>query len=289
MMGHLSLTALRRAGIGLVAVAALNGGSAAAQSADLKASYAITLGIFTIGRVDIAARFTETGYSADIRGVTTGLGRLVSDSRAELTGSGTISGTRVVPLAYTLRTAEGDFTTRVDLTMRGGSLATVRADPMLIEAADRVPLTQEALSRIVDPVGALVIARASEGPMDGKALCNRTVPVFDGWVRYDIALAYKESANFVGRGGFSTPAIVCRARYVPVAGHRLSRDSVQYMAQNDRLEAWLAPVKGTNLLVPVKFVIGTDMGDLAVTARDFAVTPVQRQANVTGAPPPATR
>jgi hypothetical protein len=61
------------------------------------------------------------------------------------------------------------------------------------------------------------------------------------------------------------------------------------MAQNERLEAWLAPIRGTNLLVPVKFVIGTDMGDLAVTARDFVVTPVERQANVTPAPPSATR
>jgi hypothetical protein len=290
MTGRLSLPAVRRGALGLAAVAAMHAGSAAAESADLKASYAITLGIFTIGRVDIAVRFTDTAYSADIRGLTTGLGRLVSDSRAELTGSGTISGTRVLPSAYTLRTAEGDFTTRVDMTIRGGTLATVRAEPTLIEAADRVPLTQETLSRILDPVGALVVARSSTGALDGRALCNRTVPVFDGWVRYDIALAYKETANFVGRGGFSTAAVVCHARYVPVAGHRLSRESVNYMAQNERLEAWLAPVRGTNLLVPVKFVIGTEMGDLAVTARDFVVTPVQRQANVTPAtPPPATR
>jgi hypothetical protein len=289
MVGRVLPPAVRRAGLALAAIAAVHPGSAAAETADLQASYAITLGIFTIGRVDIAARFADTGYTAEIRGLTTGLGRLVSDSRAELTGSGTISGTRVVPSAYTLRTAEGDFTTRVDMTMRGGSLATVRADPMLVEAADRVPLTQEALARILDPVGALVVARGSSGALDGRAVCNRTVPVFDGWVRYDIALSYKDTANFVGRGGYSTQAIICQARYVPVAGHRLSRESVNYMAQNERLEAWLAPIRGTNLLVPVKFVIGTDMGDLAVTARDFVVTPVERQANVTPAAPSATR
>jgi hypothetical protein len=111
------------------------------------------------------------------------------------------------------------------------------------------------------------------------------VPIFDGWVRYDIALAYKETANFVARN-LSTPAVVCQARYVPVAGHRTSRESVNYMAQNQRLEAWLAPVKGTNLMVPVKFIIGTNVGDLAVTARDFAVTTPARQANA-AAPTPA--
>jgi hypothetical protein len=271
----------------VLAAASLQAPTAAAEPADLKATYAITLGIFTIGRVDIAAHFTETGYSANISGSTTGLGRLVSDSRAELTGAGTISGARVLPSSFALRTAEGDFRTEVDMTLRSGALATVRADPQLIQAPDRVPLTQETLSRILDPVGALVVARDNNGTPDGRAVCNRTVPVFDGWVRYDIALTYKEIANFVGRGGFSTPAVVCQARYVPVAGHRTGRESVNYMAQNQRLEAWLAPVKGTTLMVPVKFVIGTNVGDLSVTARDFVVTAPARQANV--APPAAAR
>jgi hypothetical protein len=287
-IGRPSPFARHRAALCLAAALAamLQAGSAAADPADLKATYSITLAIFTIGRVDISARFTDTGYSAEIKGLTTGLGRLVSDSHAELTGAGVISGSRVLPTSYTLRTTEGDFTTRIDMTERGGSLATVRADPQLIEAADRVPITQETLARIVDPVGALVIARDTAGPVDGKLLCNRTVPIFDGWVRYDIALSYKETTNFVGKG-FSTQAIVCQARYVPVAGHRQSRDSVQFMAQNERLEAWLVPVKGTNLMVPAKFIIGTNAGDLAVTARDFVVTPVQRQA-ATSAPSAAT-
>ncbi len=285
--GRASKPALRPAALCLAAAfaATLQAGTAAAEPADLKASYAITLGIFTIGRVDISARFTDTGYAADIKGLTTGLGRLVSDSHADLTGSGGFSGTRVLPTSYTLRTAEGDFTTRIDMTMKGGSLATVRAEPQLLEVPDRVPITQDTLMRIVDPVGAMVVVRDSAGQPDGRAVCNRTIPVFDGWVRYDIVMSYKETQNVVGRG-FSTPAIVCSGRYVPVAGHRAARDAVQYMAQNERLEAWLMPVKGTNLMVPGKFIIGTNVGDLAVTARDFVVTPVPKQ---TTSATPATK
>ena len=77
----------------------------------------------------------------------------------------------------------------------------------------------------------------------------------------------------------STLAIVCQARYVPVAGHRKSMDSVQYMAQDQRLEAWVIPIKGTNLMVPYKVIIGTAIGDLSVTARDFVVTQGQQQAS----------
>lgn len=259
-----------------------------ADAIDLKASYAITLAIFTIGKVDVVGHFTDQGYSADIKGSTTGLGRLVTDSRAELTGDGSLAGSRVVPADYSLRTAEGDFTTRVDMTMRGGTVGKVDVDPTLIDAPDRVPLTEDTLRRFLDPVGALMIVYDGPGPADGKDICNRTIPVFDGWVRYDIALSYKETTNFAGRG-YSGPAIVCQAKYVPVAGHRLSRDSVQYMAQNQRLEAWIVPVKGTRLLIPVKFIIGTTVGDLAVTARDFLVSAPPAKAAAPAAPTPATK
>ena len=280
--------------VGLAALLALSvaGRAAAADGVtDLRASYAITLAIFTIGKVDVTAHFTTAAYSADIKGSTTGLGRLVSDSHAELKGDGAFAGARILPASYSLRTAERDFFTRVDMDLHDATVGKVDADPTLTDVPDRVPLTPDLLRRVLDPVGAFIVQRAGAGPPDGKEVCNRTVPVFDGWVRYDISLTYKETANFVGsRTGYTGPAIVCQARYVPVAGHRLSNDSVQFMAQNKRLEAWMAPVKGTNLMVPIKIIIGTTVGDLAVTARDFVVNTPQRQATAGATdPPPATR
>ena len=72
-------------------------------------------------------------------------------------------------------------------------------------------------------------------------------------------------------GAYSGEVFVCSARYVPVAGHRPDRDSVQYMADNKRLEVWLVPVDGTPVLVPYRILIGTQMGDLVIVSRDFAV------------------
>jgi hypothetical protein len=254
----------------------------AAEIARLKATYAITLAIFTIGKVDVETIVSDGGYDVDIKGSTTGLGRLVSNSQASLAGAGAVSGSRINPATYSLRTSEGDFKTRVDMTMRGGSVVGVDADPQLQAVPDRVPITAESLKRVLDPVGALMIARPSSTAPDDGGLCKRTVPVFDGWQRYDIALSYKETRTFNGRGqSYSGPVIVCQARYVPVAGHRLSREAVQYMADNQRLEAWLAPVKNTTLMVPAKIIIGTAVGDLAITARDFVVTTPPKQASTT--------
>ena len=51
---------------------------------------------------------------------------------------------------------------------------------------------------------------------------------------------------------YSGRIIVCGARYVPVAGHRSTRKAVQEMADNKRLEVWLAEVVLPHLSVAVQ-------------------------------------
>jgi len=288
------LTIARRTCASALAVALVfhaASGAVAEPTTDLRASYAITLAIFTIGNVDISGHFTSSGYSADIKGSTSGLGRLVSDSRAELRGDGAFAGSRVVSSTYSLRTAEADFFTRVDMSLHEGAPSKLDVDPTLLTLPDRVPLTPDAMRHVFDPVSALIVIRDGQGTPDGKAICNRSIPVFDGWVRYDVALSYKETTNFVGRAGrqYNGPAIICQARYVPVGGHRLNNESVQFMAQNKRLEAWMVPIKGTSFMVPIKIIIGTNLGDLAVTARDFVVSAPPAAGPAVTTPPPATR
>jgi hypothetical protein len=265
----------------LVALAASTvGGSApAAEQATLKATYYITIAGFTIGRADVESRFSDSEYTAAISGSTYGLSRIVSDSHAVLTGKGRISGTRVIPAAYTLTTEESGFETHVSMTMQGGSIVDLQAEPALRDVPDRVPVTSGHKRRVVDPVGAFVVVLDRPGPADGKRVCNRTVPVFDGWQRYDVKLYHKETKSVSGRGSsYSGTAIICGARYVPVAGHRPSREAIQYMANNKRLEVWLAPIKSTALLVPYRIVIGTKIGDLIINAKNFVVTATEQQA-----------
>lgn len=254
---------------------------AAADEAALKAIYYITIAGFTIGRVDVDAKFTDGRYTAAIDGATYGLGRIVSDSHATLAGNGWIRGGHVVPAAYTLATSEGGFETHVNMAMNGGTIVSVRADPELADAPDRVPLTAGHKRRVVDPVGAFVVALGRSSPVTGERACDRTVRVFDGWQRYDVSLYFKRAQTVSGRrDSYSGGVFVCGAQYVPVAGHRQSRESVQYMAKNERLEVWLVPLENTDLMLPYRIVIGTQIGDLVVGARDFLVTPTERHASV---------
>jgi hypothetical protein len=262
---------------GALALAMVLPAAPALAETTLTASYAITIGGLTIGRAEVKARFTDKAYVTAINGSTWGMSRFVSDARALLAGSGRINGSTITPGSYNLDTSESGFETQVRMSMRGGSVVSVEAAPGLVEAADRVPLTARHKNNVFDPVAAFLVALDRPGPADGERVCNRTVRVFDGWQRFDVRLSYRETKPV--SGAFDGEAIVCAARYVPVAGHRPSRESVEYMANNKRLEVWMVPVEDTRVLVPYRIVIGTEIGDLVIAARQFETAATSQQAN----------
>jgi hypothetical protein len=244
----------------------------------LKATYSIGFGVATIGKANVEARFTERGYAAAITGATYGIVRLVSDASASLNGNGRFSVNLVSPNRYSLDTNEDGFRTQVRMGLHNGAVTDLSAAPQPVQASDRVPVTSSHKQNVVDPVGAFIVSLDPSSPPDGNKACNRTVRVFDGWQRYDVRLAYKETRP--ATGPYDGDLFVCTARYVPVAGYRASLESVQFMAANKRLEVSLAPVKGTGIWVPYRILIGTKFGDLTINATDFQVGGGEQQARV---------
>ncbi len=247
-------------------------GGTALADVTVKATYAISVGGITIGHANATARFKNDGtYAAAINGSTNGLSRLVSDSRAVLAGAGHIVGPSVIPTSYNLSTNEDGFATHVRIGMSDRSVVNVDAEPPVHPDPDRIPVTAANKKNVLDPVGAFMIAL--DRPDNVKSACDRTLSIFDGWQRFDVALTYKETKNFTGGfRGYKGTVIACKARFVPIAGHRKNGEDVSFLAKNSKLEVWLAPIKGTNLMVPVTFVIGTEYGDLIVRERSFQIS-----------------
>lgn len=265
-------------GVALMALAS-PGPARAAEATTLKATYAITIAGLTVGRAAVQSTFSGNGYSAIIRGSTSGPARIVSDASASLAGNGRIFGSRVLPSSFRMDTLESGFATHVAMAMRGGSVVDVTALPHLIKANDRIPVTAQHKANVVDPLGAFLIPLDRPGIPSGHRACARTVRVFDGWTRYDVSLYYKETKAIDGDAtSYSGRIIVCGARFVPVAGHRSSRKAVRDMAANKRLEVWLAPVQNAQLLVPYRILIGTDIGDLIIFATRFTTDQTTRHA-----------
>jgi hypothetical protein len=265
------------AGFGLLLGLASAMPAEAATPGRMRASYTIAVAGITVGGVEAESRFTANGYAMSLRGFTSGVSRLVSDATTLMASNGRLGRDRPLPATYTLDTTEDGADARVRMQMRSGDITALDADPGLIEAADRVPVTAADRRAIVDPLSAFIVP-VSEGEASG-AVCNRTVPIFDGWQRYDIRLTFKEVRAVTGdEDGYTGDVTVCRARYVPVAGHRPSREAVQYMANNANLEVWLMPVGDGSVMVPYNIVIGTRLGIMTIRATRFIDETAQHAA-----------
>lgn len=124
--------------------------------------------------------------------------------------------------------------------LSGGNVRSLKAIPELMPYDDRVPVTTAAKRHVVDPLSAALIPLAGKDDKADKDVCDRTLPVFDGWTRYDIALSYT-GTDPVEFPGYKGDAIHCSARWVPVAGHREGSRATNYMRDNKDMHVWFRP------------------------------------------------
>lgn len=251
--------------IGLVAVPS---GAAERATGSVSALYALALGPFRLGQATAQSVFDEGGYAVTISGSVAGLARLFSDAHATLSSNGRLSGGKVLPQSFLLDSWEGESYVGVRMELDRGAVTGIELVPPLEEDPDRVPLDPPHRRGVVDPVSAFIMPLPAGGPLDGSSACNRSLPVFDGWQRFDLQLYFKGVRDVrSGQYGYTGPVFVCGARYQPVAGHNPYDDSVQQMLANDSLEIWLAALGGeVPYLVPYYVGLDTDFGTLSVRA-----------------------
>src|SRR5215468_3863333 len=93
------------------------------------------------------------------------------------------------------------------------------------------------------------------GPRElGPSACNRTLRVFDGFLRADVEFAYVRTEQFKSKR-YSGPVAVCSARYVPLAGYNPNATMTKFMAANSGVEVRLAPVQDTPLVMLVSAIV----------------------------------
>jgi hypothetical protein len=179
-------------------------------------------------------------------------------------------GERLVPATAAIDTrAAGERTETIRMAMSGGAVSYDEVRPPL-PPRPRVPVTDADRRGVIDPVSALLIP--TESDRLAPAMCQRTLPIFEGTERFDIVLSYLRTEQIRSGRGYRGPALVCRARYRAIAGHRRGARQVEYMEHNDTIEAWLAPVRGAHLLVPWRISLGTIVGTLVIEADRFGAT-----------------
>ena len=245
--------------------------SAAVSATTLKVDYRITLAGLTLGQADLAGQFENERYALQMKAQLTGIAGLLSGSgRGGATAKGNLSGTRLVPSAFTAIGQTSSAQRTVQVGIDGGNVTRIEIVPPFEPKPDRVPVTEAEMRGVIDPLSALVAAAPSRGKLAEPANCDRTLPVFDGTQRFDIVLSYRDTKR-VQKPGFSGDVLVCGARYVPVAGHRPELPSVRYMSEARDIDVWLAPVEGTRLLVPMRISAPTLLGTTVIEAERWTL------------------
>ena len=242
--------------------------SLSAQAEALHARYGVTLLGLPLGKASLDGEVAGQTYKIAINARLTGIASVVSNSKGAAVASGAFLRGLIVPSAYANTSANATQTRTVRVAMSGGSVKGVDISPPIDPSPERVPLTDAHTRNIVDPLSAMIMPVPGTEPIMGPAACNRTIPVYDGFTRFDVTLTYIGQRQ-VKTKGYAGPVSVCAVRYTPIAGHR-NRKPVQFMAQNKDIEVWLAPVGANRVLVPFRISMATMIGHLNIEADEFS-------------------
>ncbi|MEM6382933.1 MAG: DUF3108 domain-containing protein [Pseudomonadota bacterium] len=238
-----------------------------ADEGTLRISYAARLAGVRIGSGILSVNLADSRYAASLQARTSALGRLVSRGQGEAVARGSFRRASVIPASYDLSASEDTMTNVVRMRLSGGDIQELSAEPPLSERPDRIAVRAQHRRDVVDPVSALLMPVASAEAAIGPAACDRTIPLFDGRQRYDLALSFvrMEETEF-GNG----QAAVCRLRYRPIAGHRENRRTNRELAENPNIYVWLTQVSDQALVAPVRMELGLDFGKLAIQAVEWS-------------------
>jgi hypothetical protein len=274
---------LRKPLLCIAVLLAMSPAARGAQPGDVAvaADYDVSYAGLPIAELSLEARVGAGRYAVEGEGRTAGAPMLFFNFEGRAQSQGRIGADAMAPERHESRYEKGSraFSTRMTFDGNG---AQADLDPPLKAKRSRVPLEPEHRRGVIDPLSAVVVP-AEDADLVGPEACRRNLPVFDGRERYDVRLSFArtETVQAEGAVGYSGPVTVCRAEYIPVAGHRRDLDDWAAMVTGkNAAEIWLAPVEAAGALVLYRAKVPTAFGPVTVAPTRFDVTGPERQAKL---------
>lgn len=238
-------------------------------------TYSLSFLNLGVGTADLTADLTSERYALGLSGRLTGLAGWFFQGDGTARSTGRLSPAGTVPSTFRIDSHYGTAPVRVQVTFDSGSVRKAEVEPKPQPKPDRVPVTAADTTGVTDPIGMLAV-QVGAGPL-APAMCDRRIPVFDGATRADIALS-RGTVVQVATGPYRGPALDCRIRWIPVAGHRAKGSSVRRMSENDDMRVRLAPATEDGLLLPLSIAVGTGWGTARIEATRWEAAPAKRAA-----------
>ena len=182
----------------------------------------------------------------------------------------TLNGGRVCALRSTPRPSPvARKSTRSVSLFANGNVKDLKVDPPTDEDPERIPITETSQRGVLDPMTASLVRMSGNGDLLAPEVCQRTLEIFDGRLRYDMQLAFKRMDKVKAGKGYAGPVVVCSAYFAPIAGFVPSRAAIKYLTKQRDMEVWFAPVAGTRVLVPYRAQGPTPIGQAVLEASEF--------------------
>jgi hypothetical protein len=244
----------------------LAGGAAAAEvlpaGGRLVATYNVAVAGFSLGELQLDARFDGPSYRMKGEGKFSLFFGKTYKSGGAAVSAGRMRNQGPEPASFKVNYQSDDKTEERRIVFKGGNVQDFTIDPPKKAGKKRVPVTSQQLRDVLDPLSAAFLHMQS-----GASVCDDTMPIFDGRLRYDIVLQPKRIDELPSEAprGLSGPVQVCAVKFVPVSGHKPDNPAIQYLSKTDRIEARLVRLPETSLYVPLWVGVPTIIGSAAVT------------------------
>lgn len=257
-LGKSSILAAATLSLGTQSTAALG------KTEKLGGVYRISYAGITVGKGSLSLLLRQNAYSAKVGMEPAGIGTLFSTGKGGAEATGWFVDGKTLPSTYEMASTASNRNFYVNLRQGSGHIRAAQVTPKYKPSKTRIKITGKHKLNAMDPLSAAIVRPASASKMMDPSVCDRKLPIYDGWTRFDIQMEFKEVREITTEA-YQGPVVVCGARWIPVAGHRPERKSVKHLAKSS-IEAWLAPVKGANILIPYKVSIPTVTGTLVLQA-----------------------
>jgi hypothetical protein len=248
------------------------------RDTELKVKYKISFIGFDLARANLITKFEHGYYAARIGYRTTGIVKVFATATGDISATGAIDANHVMPAEFNQATKENSKDSKVVMTLSQGSVVSNEAEPEAPADPNRIQVKDEHRRNVFDPLSSMLIP-LGKGKDALQTACNRTIPVFDGWTRFNIAMTFKELKT-LDKGPFKGDVAVCSVRWVPVAGHIPTRAGTKFMMDNKDISVTLAPIGDTGYVAPLHIGLQTLHGHVDVDAVDFSIaSPEPNAAN----------
>jgi hypothetical protein len=239
----------------------------------LDATYVVTLAGLPIGKGTWSIDIQDDQFNATANGATSGLLRVFASGQGNSAARGTIVNGQPMPSSYASSIVADKHSDEVRIQFSGGAVKEYVADPPTLPSPDRVPLTEAHRKGVSDPMTASMLRVPGNGDTFVPEACQRTLPIFDGRMRYDLQLVFKHLDKVKSEKGYQGTVVVCSVYFTPIAGHVPERSAIKYLAEQRDMEIWLAPIAGTRMMVPYRGSIPTPIGLGVLQASQFVSIP----------------